>query len=265
MAFSGLVTLLNLVLCLVVGARLLRSGMGSDRGPERALAVYFLASAFFATVCQAVSYGAIVDPRLVLPGNASRWILGFGILGMAIGGSAVAVFTWLSFHRDDATARRAAIAISFVAIGGFVFEALHEGFAIVLSPGPGHWVAWLGRTAPVAWVAVESIRYWLRLRRRLRIGLADPVVVNRFFLWAVWSFATLANLTADPVARLIYRTWAGTGPEVVMAVIEPVVIGTMTVTMVLGVVSAVTLVLTFFPTVAYRNWIARRAGAAAHA
>jgi len=43
-------------------------------------------------------------------------------------------------------------------------------------------------------------------------------------------------------------------------VIEPVVIGTMAVTMVLGVVSAITLVLTFFPTAGYRTWIVRRAG-----
>jgi hypothetical protein len=260
MAFSGLVTLLNLLLCLVVGTRLLRIGMDRDRKPELALAVYFLASAFLSTVCQAIAYGAVVDPRLALPASASRWVLGLGVFGMAVGGAAVCVFTWLSFRQDNAWARRAVFAGSFLALGGWAFEALHEGFAITLNPGPGHWVAWLGRTAPVVWVAVECFRYRALLRRRLRIGLADPVVVNRFLLWGVWSLATFANLMADLVARVLYRTWAGTTTEVVMEVIEPVVIGTMAVTMVLGVVSAVTLFLTFFPTAAYRGWLARRAG-----
>lgn len=86
MAFSGLITLLNLVNCLVVGFRLLRIGLSRDRRPERALAVYFRASAFLSTVCRAIAYGALVDPRLVLPPSASRWVLGLGILGMSVGG-----------------------------------------------------------------------------------------------------------------------------------------------------------------------------------
>jgi len=259
MAFSALVTLLNLVLCLVVGTRLLRTGLGRDRGPELALAVYFLASAFLSTVCQGLAYGGLVDPSIALPDRASRIVLGLGVLGMAAGGAAVCVFTWLSFRRDAAWARRTAIAGSLLALGGFAFEALHEGFAITLNPGPGHWVAWAGRTAPVFWVAVESFRYWAQLRRRMRIGLADPIVVNRFLLWGTWSAATLVNLGADLIARLLYRALAGSTTEVVMEVVEPIVIGTMAVTMLLGVVSATTLFLTFFPTAGYRRWIESRA------
>ena len=259
MAFSAVVTLLNLILCLVVGTRLLRAGLGRGRRPELALAVYFLASAFLSTVCQGLAYGGLVDPSIALPDRASRIVLGLGVLGMAAGGSAVCVFTWLSFRRDAAWARRTAIAGSLLALGGFAFEALHEGFAITLNPGPGHWVAWAGRTAPVFWVAVESFRYWAQLRRRLHIGLADPVLVNRFLLWGTWSAATLVNLGADLIARLLYRALAGSTTEVVMEVIEPVVIGTMAVTMVLGVVSATTLFLTFFPTAGYRRWIESRA------
>jgi len=258
-AFSGLITVANLVLCLLVGARLLRIGCDADRKPERALAVYFLASAFFATVCQAVAYGALVDPRLALPETQSRLVLGAGVLGMAVGAAAVWCFTWLAFRPDDSRARMAAFAGSVLALGGWAFEAMHEGFAITLNPGPGHWLAWLGRTGAAAWVAMESFRYWAMLRRRLRIDLADPVVVNRFFLWGVWSLATFANLSADLVARTLYWSLAETRTELVMEVIEPVVIGTMAVTMVLSIISAVTLFLTFFPSAGYRRWIKQRA------
>jgi len=258
MAFGALVTLLNLVLCLVVGTRLLRAGLAQDRRPELALAIYFLASAFLSTVCQGLVYGGVVDPSIALPERESHLVLGLGVLGMAVGGAAVFVFTWLSFRRDARWARWLAAAGSLVAIGGWVFEALHEGFAVSLAVGPGHWIAWAGRTAPIVWVTLESLRYWGMLRRRLRVGLAEPVVVNRFLLWGIWSAATFVNLAADLIARLIYLAAAGT-TEIIMEIVEPVVVGTMAVTMLLGVISATTLFLTFFPTARYRRWLESRA------
>jgi hypothetical protein len=263
MAFGGIVTLLNLILAFVVGVRLLRVGLGEERRPELALSIYFLASAFLSTICQGIVYGGVIDPRLALDDSIARAVLGLGILGMAIGGAAIFLFTWQTFRRDSSWARRVALAGTCLALGGFAFEALNEGFAFRLVPGPGHWAAWLGRTAPMVWVAVESFRYWSMLRRRLRLGLADAVVVNRFLIWSIWSAATFVNLAADPIARVLYMTLAGTTTEIVMGVVRPVVIGTMAVTMMLGLVSAATLFLTFFPTAAYRRWLERRAEAEA--
>jgi hypothetical protein len=263
MAFGGFVTLLNLVLAFVVGVRLLRVGPGDERHPELALGIYFLASAFLSTVCQGLVYGGVIDPRFALDEHIGRAVLGLGILGMAIGGAAVCVFTWRTFRRDSSWARWAALAGSCLALGGFGFEAVHEGFALRLVPGAGHWTAWLGRTAPMIWVTVESFRYWAILRRRLRFGLADAVVVNRFLIWGIWSAANFVNLAADLIARVVYTTLAGTTTEFVMEVVRPVVIGTMAVTMVLGIVSAATLFLAFFPTAAYRRWVEARAEAKA--
>jgi hypothetical protein len=263
MAVGALVTLLNLLLVLVVGVRLLRAGLGADHHPELALGIYFLISAFLSTVCQGLVYGALADPGLALVEHTSRVVLGVGVFGMAVGGVAICIFTWRTFRRESAWARRAAFAGSCLALGGFGFEALHEGFAVSLVPGPGHWVAWLGRTAPMAWVAAESFLYWVRLRRRLRLGLAEPVLVNRFLIWSIWSAANFINLAADLIARVIYTTLAGSSSELVMEVLRPVVIGTMGVTMILGMVSAVTLFLTFFPTPSYRRWVEGRAASLA--
>jgi predicted membrane chloride channel (bestrophin family) len=83
--------------------------------------------------------------------------------------------------------------------------------------------------------------------------------VNRFLIWGIWSAANFVNLAADPAARVLYVTLAGTSTEFVMEVIRPVLIGTMAVTMILGIVSAATLFLTFFPTAAYRRWVEARA------
>jgi len=258
MAFGGLVTLCNLVLSLAVGLRLLRAGRGL---PERALAAYFLGSAFLSTACQGVVYGGLIDPSMAVPEAASRLLLGLAILGMAVGAVGVLVFTAVTFRPRERWARNAAALGSALAVGGFAAEAGLEGFAVVLVPGLGHWLAWAGRTLPMVWVAAESFNYWALQRRRLRLGLADPLVADRFLLWGVWSAAGVAMLFADVVARVLYALLAGTTTEMVMEVLRPVVIGTMAVTMVLGVVSATTLFLTFFPTARYRRWVERRISA----
>jgi len=40
------------------------------------------------------------------------------------------------------------------------------------------------------WMAVESLRYQGFLRRRLALGLADPVLTNRFLVWGAGAGAT---------------------------------------------------------------------------
>jgi hypothetical protein len=259
MAVAGLVTLCNLALSLVVGLRLLRA---RGRGPELALGLYFLASAFLSTICQGLVYGGLVDPRLVLAEGTSRLVLGLGILGMAVGAVGVLVFTRRTFRPERGWARIAVLVGGSVALGGWAYEGLAEGFAVSLVPKPGHWMAWAGRTFPMAWVAAESFRYWVLQRRRLRFGLAEPIVANRFLLWGIWSATGFLNLAADVIARVVYMTRAGTTTEMVAEHLRPIVIGTMGVTMVLGVVSAATLFLTFFPTAGYRRWLEARASAA---
>ena len=259
MAFSGLVTLLNLALCLVVGVRLLRAGLQPDRRPELALAIYFLASPFLSTICQGLAYGGMVDPNLALPESIGELVLGVGILGMAVGGAAVCAFLSLSFGSGSAWSRVAAVALGALALGGFAFEGLHEEFTVSLAPGPGHWTAWAGRTAPMVWLTAESLRYWRMLRRRQRLGLADPLLVNRFLLWGIFSGATFVNLSADLVAHLLYAVIAATTTEASMDVMRPVLIGTMLVTMTLSMVSSAALFLTFFPPARYRAWLEGRA------
>jgi hypothetical protein len=40
------------------------------------------------------------------------------------------------------------------------------------------------------WAGAEALLYWSKLRRREVVGLADPVVVNRFLLWGSCCAAT---------------------------------------------------------------------------
>ena len=58
MLVGGLITLINLVLSLVVGLRLLAAGRAGGRLPELALGIYFLTTPVLATICLGGAYVA---------------------------------------------------------------------------------------------------------------------------------------------------------------------------------------------------------------
>jgi hypothetical protein len=59
-----------------------------------------------------------------------------------------------------------------------------EGFSI--SNG-WFWFEWVGFTLPFAWAGSEAFAQYLQARRRVRLGLCDPVVCNRYLLWALFG------------------------------------------------------------------------------
>ena len=56
---------------------------------------------------------------------------------------------------------------------------------------------YVARVAPYYWLAAESLSYWSAARRRVRIGLADPLVTNRFLLLGLWAVAWAAMGFSD--------------------------------------------------------------------
>ena len=221
-----------------------------------------MASAFLGTPPQIVVYGGMGDPRLAVPDPAVRALLAFAVFAMAVGAGAAYVFAWKTFLPDRARARGVAVAGYACLAPGYAVEALCEGFAPVVFAGPGHWNGWTGRTAAMLGITVLSLRYWRMLRLRLRLGLADPVLTNRFLLWGVWAACSTLNYVADLASRALYWLLYDT-VQPVPAHLAALVTPTVAVTMVLGAVSAVTLFLTFFPTPAYRRFVEARAAALA--
>ena len=52
------------------------------------------------------------------------------------------------------------------------------------------------RLGGLLWGSSEALRYYAAMRRRLALGLADPVVTNRFLLWGVaMSAGVIASLS----------------------------------------------------------------------
>jgi hypothetical protein len=99
------------------------------------------------------------------------------------------------------------------------------------------------------WTAVESLRFHALLRRRVQLGLADPVVANRMLLWGLMAGLAVAAVVID--TALLYA-----GGEQGRLVLLPLV------TAAAGLLVSVCMVLAFWPPAGY---LARVRGTAARA
>jgi len=104
-----------------------------------------------------------------------------------------------------------------------------------------------GFAVAFGWVAVESLRYHALLRRRLALGLADPVVTNRFLVWG-------AGAAATSVLVLVLLGLYLQGITLLANSLSASVLVTVS-----GMVMSVVPWLTFAPPAAYLRFVARRA------
>jgi hypothetical protein len=67
---------------------------------------------------------------------------------------------------------------------------------------------WLELSAQVVgygWVAVESLTYYAKMKRRSAHGMADPVVTNRLLLWGVYASMYCASQTGYGFALALFE------------------------------------------------------------
>lgn len=216
----------------VVGARLMLLAQRTRRLPELAIG----ASLFL--------LGAIGYPLTILARNGvggpqgAEWLLGAGFAFENVGAAAMALATWRTFRRDSAWARALFIGFAAVLAGSWLAQALRGELAVVNAL---YWTAFAGRALPFAWSAAESWLYHARLRRRLAIGLADPVVTDRFRLWAINTSAVTAAFGVFGIAVLMELP-VSTSPNVLAS------------SSIAGLVASVSMWLAFLPP----RWYLRR-------
>lgn len=242
-ALAGIATLAFMAVGGAVGLRLLLLARRSRALPELSVGLsLFLLSAVSYPASLAVISGQVP----LAPARALTVLAG---VAAAVAWAAVFVFTWKSFRPGSATAKAVALAAGGVilALGAAnVVRVLRaqevEGLLRFGHATLGIQVLALGA---YAWTAVEGFRYHALMRRRLALGLADPVVANRFLLWGLtglFAFVIVAGSTLHALGGGSYgavwlRLVTGVG----------------------GIGCAACLYLAFLPPEAWRRHLAHRA------
>jgi hypothetical protein len=236
----------------VVGARLVARSRRSRGLPELLIGLAY-------ATAPGIGYPLVVVGRMLPERSEQLLTVWLGQPLIVFGCSCFLFFNAKVFRPGVAWATLASTLGSIVlAIGGAVaiwgYTSTDDAALATArsSLGTGAMLVVLG--AAYAWTAFEGIRYRGMMRRRQAIGLADPMVANRFLLW---GFAGLVSMTWNAISAIYLLAGANIG-------VHPVPVIS---TSVGGLVCTVLQVLIFMPPAWYARWITRapRAGALATA
>lgn len=224
----------------VVGLRLLALAGRTRELPELCigLALFLGGGIAYALVQASLSLRATSVPLALVVAKV-------GLLSAVVGTLALHFANWRIYRPAE---RGAAVLFCF----GAALTALAAVLVFTTTPGgarnvsdPVYWALSAAASLAYAWSAAESLRYHGLLRRRERIGLADPELADRFRLWGGAASGAVAIYAIGAVNRLLVPV--GVHP-IAMAIQSCV-----------GLVVATAIWLAFFPPEAYRRRFARSA------
>jgi hypothetical protein len=227
---------------IVVALRLLALHRRSRGAPELLLGwMLLLAVGLGYPLMIAASRAGAETIRPLLVASALGTNLGFALLWL---------FTRHVFRRDAAWAT-ALTAVGVLALltsaGVRCVQALTAVEARLETRASPEFFLQLGSViAAYTWTSWESLRYHALMRRRVRLGLADPVVADRFLLWGLMSLFVNAGVLLNGYAILrgvsVFQT-----PAILLA------------SSTTGLAQAVLLLLAFLPPARYLAWVRSRA------
>jgi hypothetical protein len=226
----------------VVGARLLLLARRTRKLPELAIGLNFLLAG---TIGYALLLAAESLRLLPAPWDGRASLA--GVASISLGAAFIGVFSRAVFRPASPLAGVALGAlIGWLLLGVFGSWVLH---VLGVESGVG---GWLGRWAPnvglllaYGWSAWEPLRFHLLMRRRIRIGMGDPLVANRMLLWGAGTGAIAGVAALHLVAQLFGRYEL---PPSLVGVVSLLVLAT-----------ALCEWLAFFPPRAWRERFAARA------
>ena len=171
--------LISAFIYLFAGMRLLQLSSRSGEVPERLLGAMFLV-----TGASFILY----DLPIILDSESLWTPLSFAGRVVFLGAPVLlAVFTRRVFRPEGAWGTWMVYGCAILlatGVGGSVWTGDLEGFTV---SSPWFWAEWAGITIPYAWAGVEALAHHHRARRRLRLGLCDPLICNRYLLWGFFG------------------------------------------------------------------------------
>lgn len=170
---------------LIVGFRIIQIAVRTRGLPETTLGgSLFIAGGFGTLMVISASLVPDLAPHTV-------YVLGqLSILANHLGYALLLVFVWRVFRPTQAWATALFAGCLTVLLAG------GAGMSFALTPGEdiagvgaysGPWFigSMIARSVSYTWAASESFAYYLKLRRRIPLGLAEPETANRFLYWGI--------------------------------------------------------------------------------
>ena len=242
MRLLGLGIVVQILVCTVVGTRLILLWRRTRKAPELAYGCAFL-------LLGAIGFPLSIPPRTGLVEGTLAGVLLASAFAAQNGASlAIGIATWKTFRPGVGWLAPALLGFGLLFAVSLVGQQLEVGFGGGRDDGWFYHLGLLLRFSAFVWTCAESFRYHAALRRRLALGLADPVVTDRVRLWAFASLAICFGFAVFLAGRILTPNAAGS-PWV------------LSVTSCVALASSVAMTLAFFPPKAYLRRVARAAAA----
>jgi len=232
-----------LLICILGGGRLLLLARRTRKLPEFVLGMGMLLLGGVATPLAAL---ARMPTDLPLDVRVAFLVAHFTI--MVIGMAGFSAFTRQVFRPNEAWSRILSWALPGMMVLGMFLTHTTHGFAGALDTmGRGELLQQLGAMATLGWAAWESLRYSRILKRRLALGLVDPVVFDRVRLWGIAMGLALVLSSVTICAQLMGFNFLGSAVGAAFTGFG-------------GFIAGSALYLAFLPPEPYTSWVINRFG-----
>lgn len=225
---------------LFVGVRLYRLSRRTGHLPEKLIAATFLIWTLGYALYD-IPYAFVEADELITPAFAYSSQVAFGA-----GNFVFALFIRAVFRSGArwATALVAAIGVCFLlGLAGTAWIGDWEGVELIA--GPWYWLDFFGTYASTVWMPIEGFVHYYKARRRMNLGLCEPMICNRFLLWgiagALWMILEMNIVASDLVFASTGEWSALLGLGNALLEIAPIAI----------------VWLVFFPPASYCRWVER--------
>jgi len=167
-----------------------------------------------------------------------------GRLSYAVAVFAIAIFTRRVLQSDEEWARWLMYGSVLLVSAGIALSVVEGDLGGFYPLGNGaFWLEWAGLLLPFVWMGVAAFVQYGKSRQRVRLGLCDPLVCNRFLLFSLFSLFEVCGFFLWAALYIIFESQMLWTPamDVLYAAADDLAI--------------LTIWLAFFPPAPYRRWI----------
>lgn len=189
-----------------VGTALLVRGLRRHAVPELALGAMMLFGGPLGYAPTVLAWSGALPAALLAPVQA------LAQLGLQLSAASLLLFNVRVFRAGSRAAHALAAALGLAMAVAWLALLADGAFAGRSFEHPVWRVDCAVRAFAYVWAAAEALREHARCRRRVRVGLADPVLADRFLLWGLLNVGVIGIFANFLYGRLLR---AGEAPSAV--------------------------------------------------